>query len=113
VTAIITDLDAAMDAWDARTDPEARRRGRIRDSVFAGHRARALANPRITNLQRVRLNFRGEGLTVEQLSERSTVSPRVIRRAEAREPISDASWLRLSRALDVQRSVIDPGYVSR
>jgi hypothetical protein len=112
MTPIQTELDAALDAWDARTDR--RRRQRIRDAVFNGHRARALADPRTHPLQRVRLMFRGEGLTVDELSERSTVAPRTIRRLEAGEADgSDLTWLRLSRALDVRRATIDPSFVAR
>lgn len=107
---IRTDLDAALDAWDARS--EQRRRGRIRDGVFAAHRARALADRRTSALAKVRLTFRVDGLTVDELAERSTVSARTIKRAEAHEPISDASWVRLARALEVHRARIDPSYVS-
>jgi hypothetical protein len=110
---ILTELDAALDRWDHRlADADERRRGRIRDAVYNGHRARALANPRTPPLQRIRLNFRGDGLTVEELSERSTVSVRTIRGLEAGDRDgSDLTWLRLARALDVPRHRIDPSFV--
>lgn len=109
MTPIITDLDAALDSWDHQIN--GRGRNRMRDGVFNARRARALANPSTHPLRRRRLTFRGDGLTVDELAERSTVSARTIKRAEAGESVSDVSWIRLARALEVRRAVIDPRHI--
>lgn len=100
-------LDAAIDAWTARTAT-----GRRSRSAYRGHRRRALADPSAHPLRRRRLTFRGDGIDVQTLSERSTVAPSVIHAIEqGRETGSDRTWQRLSLALSVERHVIDPSCI--
>ncbi len=105
--AILTDLDRALDRHDALSDREKRSR-----RAFQAHRRKALVDETTHPLRKTRLTFRGDGLTVAELSERSTVSESLIRAIEAGGPASDATFVRLMRALDVDdRSRIDKHWI--
>jgi hypothetical protein len=111
MTAITTDLDRLMDEHDAR-QREADRRRAISRGVLRAHRRRVEAASDAHPLAKARVRFR-DGLTVAELSERSTVAPRVIAAIEAREERgSDRTWQRLCLALGgCPRASIDPIYV--
>jgi len=94
---IVTELDRLLDEADARQREQERRKA-IANGVFQAHRRRIEANPNAHPLARARVRFR-DGLTVTELSERSTVAPRVIAAIEAGDQsASDRTWQRLSRA---------------
>lgn len=108
---ITTELDRLMDEHDARA-AEAARRKAISRGVLRAHRRRVEASPDAHPLAKARVRFR-DGLTVQELSERSTVAPRVIAAIEAGdERGSDRTWQRLCLALGgCSRAAIDPSYV--
>ncbi|PTL55517.1 hypothetical protein [Paraconexibacter algicola] len=106
-------LSAAMDAWDAKNGEGKRSRRSMRDAAFLALRAKALANPRTSNLARVRLTFRGDGLTIAEAASRALVSERTWKRAEAGEGVDDLSWARIARALECDRATIDPTHIPR
>ena len=111
MTAIVTELDRLLDEADARQREQERRRA-ISRSVFKGHARRIEASPDSHPLAKARIRFR-DGLTVDELSERSTVAPRVIKAIEAgAERGSDRTWQRLCLALGgCSRASVDPNYV--
>jgi ribosome-binding protein aMBF1 (putative translation factor) len=96
-------------------DAEARENARVRtaraEGVYKARRATALVDPSASPLAKARLTFLGRGLTQDELSARSTVAVSVIRDLEAGGYASDATWLRLSRALGLPRHHIDPRHV--
>lgn len=107
---ITTELDRLLDEADHRAQRE-ERNGAISRGVFKAHRRRIEARPDAHPLARRRVRFR-DGLTVDDLSERSTVASSVIRAIESGdERGSDRTWARLCLAMDCQRQAIDPRYV--
>lgn len=108
---IATELDRLLEEADYRERAAERRRA-IGRGVFEQRRRRVEANPHAHPLAKARVAFR-DGLTVRELSERSTVSERVINAIESgREDGSDRTWQRLCLALGgCPRAKIDPRYV--
>jgi hypothetical protein len=100
-------LDREFERWDWNSKAARERRARSR-RAFEGHRKRVDANSH--PLRRKRAWFRSEGLTVQMLSQRSTVAESVIRGLEHGDAGSDASWTRLALALDCRRCEIDPSW---
>jgi len=103
------ELDREFERWEWRSKEAREKRARSR-RAFEGHRKRVDANSH--PLRRKRCWFRGEGLTVEALSARSTVAESVIRSLETGDQSagSDATWTRLAMALDCRRCEIDPSW---
>jgi ribosome-binding protein aMBF1 (putative translation factor) len=97
--------------WDFEARENAR--SRVSQGVYKAHRRRALApDAKAHPLRKARLTFSRDGLTLDELAARSTVAVSVIQDIEANDaPASDATWLRLSRALGVPRHHIDPHFV--
>lgn len=101
-------LDRELEKWDWNSKAAREKRARSR-RAFEGHRKRVDANSH--PLRRRRVGFRSEGLTVAELSARSTVAASVIRGIEKNgEAGSDATWARLAMALDCRRCEIDPSW---
>ncbi|MCW2983507.1 MAG: hypothetical protein JWR63_1077 [Conexibacter sp.] len=97
--------------WDSEARENAR--SRVSQGVFKAHRRKALAPDANAHLLRkARLTFGRDGLTLDELSARSTVAVSVIQDIESNDArASDATWLRLSRALGLPRHHIDPHHV--
>jgi len=110
MSAIETELDRLLDAADAKAKAAERNR-RLSRGVFEAHRRKV--NPSDHPLRKVRVSFRGEGLTVEALAARALVSERTIRAIETGEPGgSDLTFRRLALALDARRDQIDPSWIA-
>lgn len=107
---IETELDRLLDEADHRAK-RAEHRRRIGRGVFEAHKRRAAADPKAHPLRKVRLSFRGEGLSVAELAERAAVGESTILDIENGKGGSDLTWLRLTRALGVRRSQIDPSFI--
>lgn len=94
-------------------DAEARESGRSRvaQGTYRAKRARALVDPGAHPLRKARLTFgvNGGGLTISELSSRSTVAESVIQDIESNNAqATDRTWERLSRALGLPRHHLDP-----
>lgn len=101
-------LDMEFERWDWNSKAAREKRARSR-RAFEGHRKRVDANSHPLRIRRC--GFRGEGITVQALSLRSTVAESVIRGIEKHgEAGSDATWTRLTAALDCRRCEIDPSW---
>lgn len=108
----LSELERLLDEADWKVR-QREQRTRLSRGVFNAHRKRQLADlAGMHPLRRVRLTFRDDGLTVEELAQRAMVGANTIRDLERGKPGSDLSWARLAHALGgIDRRRIDPRHV--
>lgn len=88
----LLDADEALAAQVAHADA-------IAEAQYMKRRREALANPRISPLQRARLTYGTRGLTVRELAAKAGVSPATVTRLEGGKRGAPESWAKLAIAL--------------